>query len=408
MTINYYIDSKQSRIGESCIYCYVRGVYKQKTIYINTHIKLNPEQWNEMKQEVRRNHPDFSTINNYLAKMRAEINTFYVEFVRNNKIDFEVFKEQLLAKLFQGKVSNKEISVIEAFKKYLEFTKIDKSSGTLRIYNGLYNQIKEYQDYIRQEISFEDINIEFFERFLDFSISIKKNSNNTAYKKNKQLKTFFKWAEDRGFLKRDDYKKVKIREDQVDNIHLSDKELKDLFDLDLSNNLRLDRVRDVFCMECFTGQRFSDIANLDFNDIKDNFWLLRTKKTRDILRIPLNEYALSILRKYKESGALPVISNQRTNNYLKELAKLAEINEPTKRVYYRGSKRIEETKPKYEFITSHVGRRTFVTLSLEKGMRPEVVMAITGHKDLKTFSKYIKITTDITQQEMMRAWNDGK
>jgi len=62
-------------------------------------------------------------------------------------------------------------------------------------------------------------------------------------------------------------------------------------------------------------------------------------------------------------------------------------------------------KPKYELVTSHMGRRTFVTLSLEKGMRPEIVMKITGHKDYKTFKRYIEITDKVKHQEMMKAWN---
>ena len=62
-------------------------------------------------------------------------------------------------------------------------------------------------------------------------------------------------------------------------------------------------------------------------------------------------------------------------------------------------------KPKYELVTSHMGRRTFVTLSLEKGMRPEIVMKITGHKDYATFKRYIEITSKVKYQEMMKAWN---
>ena len=102
---------------------------------------------------------------------------------------------------------------------------------------------------------------------------------------------------------------------------------------------------------------------------------------------------------------LPVISNQKTNEYIKELAELAEINEPVMITKYRGVEAIEFKEPKHNFISSHTARRTFVTLSLEKGMRPETVMEITGHKDYKMFRKYIKITEKIKKIEMKRVWS---
>lgn len=71
---------------------------------------------------------------------------------------------------------------------------------------------------------------------------------------------------------------------------------------------------------------------------------------------------------------------------------------------YRGAERIDSKIPKYELITTHTARRTFITLSLEKGIRPEVVMSITGHKDYKTFKAYIKITDTVKKEELLKAW----
>ena len=105
---------------------------------------------------------------------------------------------------------------------------------------------------------------------------------------------------------------------------------------------------------------------------------------------------------------MPVISNQKTNEHLKELGKLEgiEIDEPIVLTKFRGTKEIQIKKPKYEFLSSHTARRTFVTLSLEKGMRPETVMSITGHKEYSTFKKYIKITNKVKLVELKRIWNN--
>ena len=108
----------------------------------------------------------------------------------------------------------------------------------------------------------------------------------------------------------------------------------------------------------------------------------------------------------KNEGRLPkLFSNQKTNEYLKELGELAGITESILIIKYRGIEKVEFLEPKYKFISSHTARRTFVTLSLEKGMRPETVMSITGHKDYKTFKKYIKLTDKVKLVEMNNIWS---
>ena len=127
-----------------------------------------------------------------------------------------------------------------------------------------------------------------------------------------------------------------------------------------------------FAFQCFTGVRYSDIENISREDIKASTWNVRTQKTHQIIEIPLNSYALSILAKYSDyPQPLPVISNQKMNDYLKELCKIAGIDEPVKTVRYKGSEPIENTYKKYEVIGTHTARRTFVCLSLQKGMKPE-------------------------------------
>jgi len=85
---------------------------------------------------------------------------------------------------------------------------------------------------------------------------------------------------------------------------------------------------------------------------------------------------------------------------------LADIKDKIQRVIYIGSERIEETVRKYELITSHTMRRTFITQSLERGIRPETLMKVTGHKDLRTLMRYVKIVDDVKDYEMQNAWND--
>ena len=106
----------------------------------------------------------------------------------------------------------------------------------------------------------------------------------------------------------------------------------------------------------------------------------------------------------RNGNQLPVISNQKFNTYLKELGQLAGIDEPTTITRYKGVEEIVEVGPKYQFLSFHDARRTFVTLSLEKGMRHEILMSFTGHKHYKTLKKYIKLTDSVKATEMRAAW----
>lgn len=132
-----------------------------------------------------------------------------------------------------------------------------------------------------------------------------------------------------------------------------------------------------------------------------------TQKTVDGLRIELNNYSKAILDKYKNTPflndkALPVISNVKMNEYLKELRELAGINEPQRIIYFKGNERIEEVHSKYALLTTHCGRRTFIVNALFLGIPAEVVMRWTGHSNYKAMKPYRKIVDTLKEQEMTK------
>jgi integrase len=175
--------------------------------------------------------------------------------------------------------------------------------------------------------------------------------------------------------------------------------------MDLSSNEKLDKVRDVFIFMCFTGLRHSDAFNLRKSDIKDNHLEITTIKTNDSLIIELNRQSIAILDKYRDSQlkgdkALPVITNQKMNIYLKELAKKAGIDEPIRMTHYEGNTRIDKVYPKYELICTHSARRTFVCSALAIGIPAQVIMKWTGHSDYKTMKPYMDIADDVRAKSM--------
>ncbi|ADQ79730.1 integrase domain protein SAM domain protein [Paludibacter propionicigenes WB4] len=178
-------------------------------------------------------------------------------------------------------------------------------------------------------------------------------------------------------------------------------------EIDLTDESKkmLGYVRDVFCFCCFTSLRYSDVAKLSRSDVRDTFISIVTQKTTDGLKIELNKYSKAILDKYKDvhfpkNKVLPVISNQKMNDRLKEMGEIAGINEDQRIVYFKGNERIEEVHPKYNLLTTHCGRRTFIVNALFLGIPAEVVMRWTGHSDYKAMKPYIKIVDLLKEQEM--------
>lgn len=162
----------------------------------------------------------------------------------------------------------------------------------------------------------------------------------------------------------------------------------------------LERVRDVLIFCCYTGLRYSDVENLRRSDVKENHIQVTTIKTADSLTIELNKHSRDILKKYadipfKDNKALPVISNQKMNTYIKELGKLAGIDTLVRITQYRGNECIEHMFPKYGLLCTHTGRKTFICKVLSLGIATNVVMKWTGHSDYTAMKPYIDIAYSV-------------
>ena len=139
--------------------------------------------------------------------------------------------------------------------------------------------------------------------------------------------------------------------------------------------------------------------------MKEGYIQVVTQKTSDGLKIELNRHAQAIIDKYRGkrfrgSLALPVISNQKMNDYLKELGQMAGLDEPTRIVYFKGDKRFDEYHPKWELLTTHCARRTFVVTALQLGIPVEVIIRWTGHSSYEAMKPYVAIVDDLKKREM--------
>lgn len=272
-----------------------------------------------------------------------------------------------------------------------------------REYAVTYGYLKEYANNFK-EPDFIDIDMEFYQQFTDL-LRKKGLAINTIGKKIQTLKIFLNAANLDGINKYQKYKSknfAAISEDS-DNIYLTKVELKRMYEYDFSNKPYLDRVRDKFIVASWTGLRYSDLKQVTPDKIKGDFIYLKQKKTGKLVVIPVHLTVQEILKKYK--GSLPEpISNQKYNKYLKQVAKIAGIDEIfSKTVSYNGLKN-EKKYPKYELISSHTAMRSFCTNAYKDNIPTLAIMAISGHKTEQAFLKYIKADGKEHAEKVLKAW----
>ncbi|MBQ6176448.1 MAG: phage integrase SAM-like domain-containing protein [Bacteroidales bacterium] len=234
--------------------------------------------------------------------------------------------------------------------------------------------------------------------------------NATIEKKLRYLRWYLNWATERGYNTNLTYKTFKptLKMTQKKVIYLTKEEMTRIRKLELPGDLAyLDPIRDIFLFCCFSGLRHSDVNNLRRSDVKGDHIEITTVKTADSISIELNDITKAILDKYKDipfkdNKALPNYTNQAMNRDLKELCKLAEINDPIRITSYKGNVRIDEIHPKWELVGTHTGRRSFVVNALSLGIPPNVVMKWTGHSDYKAMKPYIDIVDSIKASSMTK------
>jgi integrase len=215
--------------------------------------------------------------------------------------------------------------------------------------------------------------------------------DDTVYKYFTNLKAFLSWSEKRGYQIHPSYKTWEIIKRKHPPISLTLEELKLLSTKELPAHL--DVARDFLLIECYTGQRISDILRFDQKDYQDYKWTHRPKKgnrlsskTVTVHFVGYSQPALFILAKY--NFKLPKVTEVTLNKNIKEACKLAWITSPIETERWAGNKKIMITGSKYEFLSTHSGRKTFITLGMQFGMPIEYIMELTGISEYQTLSHY--------------------
>jgi integrase len=302
----------------------------------------------------------------------------------------------------------REISIKQHIEDFIEHKSPTVSKGRVNGYNQTFNHL---QNFMGPRGQVKEIDGTTLSRFRDYLYTKTKSQHDSNINKHfRIMKVFLKWAVETGRATNTDYQKFKlVPEADKPIIALTFEEVETLEGLDLKDTPYLERVRDVFCFACRTGQRYGDISRINWQqiDLSKSMWYVQQEKGKKPVEVPLSSQALAILKKYEgQPKPLPVITNQKYNDYLKDLGKKAELSRHIYISEYNNQKATETYKPIADLLTTHIARKTFITVSLDLGMRPEVVMAISGHSDHKVFYKrYVAISAKAKQADLQNAWD---
>jgi site-specific recombinase XerD len=323
----------------------------------------------------------------------------------------------------------KKTLVVSIVQQFIAQYEREKEAGTVKRYRGLLKKLLAFNP----NLTLEDLDLNFYDEFKAFlynqpnpvytGFDLRYDRDNSVYllvasdspactiglfddvvfKYFVNLKTVCLWAEKRGHEVNQSYISWEIIKREYPPISLTEEELIRIESLNLKGHL--DIARDYLVLECRTGQRISDLKKIKPENIKGNIWTLTQKKGNRIkakhINFPLvgfSSSALLILEKYNYE--LPKLSEQKLNEHIKSVSRLAGITTDTFIERWAGSKKVRITGLKYEFISTHTGKKTFITVLASKGIPIKVLSDLTG-TSIKTIERHYLGTTNV---EITSSW----
>lgn len=386
-------------------------------IDIPLYYSVREDEFSVIRQRVSASCPDAPAINVLISKWLAAAEDIFAHFAvlekrdpTRNELAAELY-EELGVKGRNGKPKTPQYDFFAVFNEFIntESKRQNWSDGTINMLRFFSKSIRTYDPHI----SFDAIDDQYLEQYLAYITDEMRYKVDTIKLRITCLKWLLRYAARKGYYHGRSHETFSIKAHAhttrcKEVIYLTADELRRVETFDLGKNKKLSAARDCFVFCCYTGLRYSDLARLSRSDIKDGSYIeIVTQKTSASIRIELNTHARAILDRYKDADiphgrALPVVLNAYMNSHIRVIGKLCGIDAPTRIVYFRGRERHEEVHPKYELLTSHVGRKTFVVQALRLGIPAEVIMKWTGHSSFEAMKPYIAIVDELKAQEMRK------
>lgn len=388
--LSYLRNGKLDKLGKAPIYLRitVNGLRAEFSIKR----KIEPEKWCSVKGRVKGSNPKNQALNRFIDELESKAYDIYSKFV--------IKKRPFNAELIKNKLLNKEgthktlLAIYDEHNIQIEqLVGLDYSYGTYRRHVRTRNHLAAFvkKEYKLADIFVKEVDLKFINRFHHYLKTKKIGSQNTTTKYVVNFKKIMRIAFANNWVNKDPFYHWKAQWKKVEREALTEAELRTIIKEKFFIR-RLEQVRDIFVFCCFTGLAYVDVQKLSQNHIvlgmDGNRWIkINRSKTDSRSSIPLLPAAQSILAKYSDHPftlqsdlLLPVISNQKTNAFLKEIAIICQIEKN---------------------LTFHLARHTFATtVTLANGIPIESVSKMLGHQSLKTTQIYAKIIDKKLSEDM--------
>lgn len=409
---------------------------ERKNFKYSTGQKINPIDWDfdSRYPKLKRGTPGKKNkhISSVLDMYRNFLNGIFEDLDKTKNILTKDYLKRMFDKEFKNiKHSNIKLIETNVVSECLSLFIVakNKSKGQSKSWNEKYrnlqNKIILFNTYHKTDLIFENINDDWIDEYCGFLRNLPTLLKNKTYlKKVKELTikmklpkvpyndntlnrhinflfTFLNWSKGKHHNLNLDKLKNPIKDFAPDDIHLTSSEIELLELVELPRD-SLIKVRDMFLIGVYSGQRFSDYSVFEKADVQGNMIIKRSEKTERNSFIPLHPKLSVLLEKY--DWRLPKISGQKFNIHIREVCRIAKIIDEIKTVDYIGNEKKVNYKQKCDMVSSHTARRTFITLSSERGMPDHIIMKITGIRDPKTLMKYKKTSQQSVSDFANKIW----
>lgn len=378
----YQLNLKDPRKEDTLVLLYLRG--GGNLVKLSTEVKVNPKNWDSNAKCIKKSAPYARVDNERLLKWKtAATEAIKVTACENGTLQ-DVKKRVLIAMGKDGSDS-KEL-FLPYFLKWCTTTTTRRQATRYMLHT--YNVFREFAE--KDSPTFDDITNAYIEKFIEWMA--KRNLGpNTRGNHIKRIKTAMREALDEGIHRNTEFTKFRKEKEQVENIYLTEEEIRRIEELPLCG--AWERARDLFVIGCHTAMRFSDCVRLKPEDIHDGIITQKQMKTNEVVSIPCHPKVAEIIEKYHGAPDIPA---QSLNSCIKEICREAGICE---RIGIRRHGAAETTYyEKWELVSSHTARRSAATNMYKAGIPTIAIMKITGHKSERVFMDYIKITNEENAQ----------
>lgn len=390
-SILFYIrKDKANNQGQVPIYCRITVNGKRSELAIKRYTQES--KWNSDGEHVRGNTEEVKSINTFIDTVRRKIQDHHHKLLENgDAITSEAIKNSFLG---ISQVTRSLFAIFEEHNSQVRsLVNQDFAAGTLERYETVLRHLKEFvsSKYHLTDFLLKDVDYEFIQGFDYYLRSARHCENNTTVKYLKNFKKIIRIGLANGWITIDPFLKYKVKLRKVDRGFLTQEELNTITEKQFSTP-RLNQIKDAFLFQCYTGLAYADIKSLKrvqlIKDADGELWISTHRtKTDTPVNVPVLPQAMEIIERYKdhpECGSkgllLPVLSNQKMNAYLKEIADVCGIQKN---------------------ISSHLARHTFATtVTLANGISLEAVSKMLGHTNLNTSRIYARMLDSRVSDEM--------